>query len=184
MLTSYPCITAFEKQKQGHKPSCNWCHRHCQRCIHLSTVVCCEFHKLICKDFYKAFSSVQLPEYPTVTAPVGSKDLAHVKGTVLSAKPGLLLGMDVSFMTPSVLSQIQYTVITACFTQMAGGHALSRRLSEAAALDEAKAAKLQAQHEAEQEAALQRKRKDAQQQQQLLMRTRQQQVAPLATAYG
>lgn len=66
--------------------------------------------------------------------------------------------------------------------QMAGGNALSRRLSEAAALDEAKAAKLQAQYEVEQEAALQKKRKDAQQQQQLLMRTRQQQVAPLATA--
>lgn len=68
--------------------------------------------------------------------------------------------------------------------QMAGGNALSRRLSEVAALDEAKAAKLQAQYEAEQEAALQKKRKDAQQQQQLLMRTRQQQVAPLAAACG
>lgn len=65
-----------------------------------------------------------------------------------------------------------------CFMQMAGGNALSRRLSEAAASDEVKAAKLQAQHEAEQEAALQKKRRDAQEQQQLLMRTRQQQVSP------
>lgn len=67
---------------------------------------------------------------------------------------------------------------TTCFVQMAGGNALSKRLSEAAALGEVKAAKLQAQHEAEQEAALQKKRKDAQEQQQLLMRTRQQQVRP------
>lgn len=59
---------------------------------------------------------------------------------------------------------------------MAGGHALTRGLSEAAASDEAKAARLQAQHEAQQEAALHKKRKDAQEQQQLIMRTRQQQV--------
>lgn len=62
--------------------------------------------------------------------------------------------------------------------QMAGGHALSRRLSEAAASDEAKAARLQAQYEAQQAAALHKKRKDAQEQQQLIMRTRQQQVRP------
>ena len=63
--------------------------------------------------------------------------------------------------------------------QMAGGNALSKRLSEVAASDEVKAAKLQAQLEAEQEAALLKKRRDAQEQQQLLMRTRQQQASPL-----
>ena len=108
-----------------------------------------------------------------------------VERTVLSEKAGLLLGMIVPCMMPDdVLSQMQHRVMTACSMQMAGGNALSTRLSEAAALDEAKAAKLQAQYEAEQEAALQKKRKDAQQQQQLLTRTRQQQVAPLATDCG
>ena len=63
---------------------------------------------------------------------------------------------------------------------MAGGNALSRRLSEAAASDEAKAARLEAQYEAQQEAALLKKRKDAKEQQQLIMRTRQQQVGHLS----
>ena len=60
---------------------------------------------------------------------------------------------------------------------MAGGSALSRRLSEVAASDEAKAARLQAEYEAQQDAALKKKRRDAQEQQQLMMRTRQHQVA-------
>ena len=69
--------------------------------------------------------------------------------------------------------------------QMAGGSALSRRLSEVAAMDEVKAAKMQAeyeaqqdaqQYEAQQDAALQEKKRDRQEQQQLLLRTRQQQV--------
>lgn len=60
---------------------------------------------------------------------------------------------------------------------MAGGSALSRRLSEVAASDEAKAAKLQAEYEAQQDAALKKKRRDAQEQRQLIMRTRQHQVA-------
>ena len=69
------------------------------------------------------------------------------------------------------------------FVQMAGGNALSRRLSETAALEEAKADRLQAEYEAQQEVALQKKRKDAQEQQQLLMRTRQQQVAQISTFF-
>ena len=64
---------------------------------------------------------------------------------------------------------------------MAGGVALSRRLSEVAASDEAKAAKLQAEYEAQQTAALQKKRRDAQEQQQLIMRTRQHQVSGCLT---
>jgi hypothetical protein len=60
--------------------------------------------------------------------------------------------------------------------QMAGGSALSRRLSEVAAMDEVKAAKMQAEYEAQQDAALQKKKRDRQEQQQLLLRTRQQQV--------
>jgi len=60
--------------------------------------------------------------------------------------------------------------------QMAGGSALSRRLSEIAAMDEVKAAKMQAEYEAQQDAALQKKKRDRQEQQQLLLRTRQQQV--------
>ena len=60
--------------------------------------------------------------------------------------------------------------------QMAGGSALSRRLSEVAAMDEVKAAKLQAEYEAQQDAALQKKKRDRQEQHQLLLRTRQQQV--------
>ena len=59
---------------------------------------------------------------------------------------------------------------------MAGGNALSKRLSEVAALDEVKAAKLQAEYEALQDAALQKKKRDRQEQQQLLTSTRQQQV--------
>ena len=59
---------------------------------------------------------------------------------------------------------------------MAGGNALSRRLSEIAAMDEVKAAKLQDEYEAQQDATLQKKKRDRQEQQQLLMRTRQQQV--------
>ncbi len=59
---------------------------------------------------------------------------------------------------------------------MAGGNALSRRLSEVAASDEAKALKMQAEFEAQQDAALQKKKKDRQEQQQLLLQTRQQQV--------
>ena len=52
--------------------------------------------------------------------------------------------------------------------QMAGGSALSRRLSEVAAMDEVKAAKMQAEYEAQQDAALQKKKRDRQEQQQLL----------------
>ena len=61
--------------------------------------------------------------------------------------------------------------------QMAGGNALSRRLSEVAAMDEVKAAKMQAEYEAQQDAALHKKRMDRQEQQQLLLQTRQQQVS-------
>ncbi|KAA6416731.1 MAG: hypothetical protein FRX49_13289 [Trebouxia sp. A1-2] len=60
--------------------------------------------------------------------------------------------------------------------EMAGGNALSRRLSEIAAMDEVKAAKLQDEYEAQQDATLQKKKRDRQEQQQLLMRTRQQQM--------
>ena len=59
---------------------------------------------------------------------------------------------------------------------MAGGNALSKRLSEVAAMDEVKAAKMQAEYEAQQDAALHKKRMDRQEQQQLLLHTRQQQV--------
>ena len=61
--------------------------------------------------------------------------------------------------------------------QMAGGNALSKRLSEVAAMDEVKAAKMQAEYEAQQDAALHKKRVDRQEQQQLLLQTRQQQVS-------
>ena len=60
---------------------------------------------------------------------------------------------------------------------MAGGNALSRRLSEIAASDEAKAIKMQADFEAQQVAALQKKRRDQQHQQQQILHTRQQQVS-------
>ncbi|DBA74075.1 TPA: hypothetical protein ACH3X1_010888 [Trebouxia sp. C0004] len=60
--------------------------------------------------------------------------------------------------------------------EMAGGSALSRRLTEVAAMDEVKAAKMQAEYQAQQDAALQKKMRDRQEQQQLLLRTRQQQV--------
>ncbi|KAL0032478.1 hypothetical protein WJX77_002857 [Trebouxia sp. C0004] len=60
--------------------------------------------------------------------------------------------------------------------EMAGGSALSRRLTEVAAMDEVKAAKMQAEYQAQQDAALQKKMRDRQEQQQLLLRTRQQQM--------
>lgn len=62
--------------------------------------------------------------------------------------------------------------------QMAGGHQLARQLNEAALLNEAKTAKQEAEHEAQQEVALQKKKQDQRRQQQLMFQVRQQQVEP------
>ena len=63
---------------------------------------------------------------------------------------------------------------------MAVGNAQSRRLSEVAASDEAKAARVQAEYEAQQEAAAHNKRKDARELQQLIACTRQRQVCQMS----
>ena len=60
--------------------------------------------------------------------------------------------------------------------QMAGGNALAEQLAESARLSEAKAAQVEAEHEAQQVAAMQRKKQNQQKQQQQLLTIRQQQV--------
>lgn len=59
---------------------------------------------------------------------------------------------------------------------MAGGNALAEKLAESARLSEAKAAQVEAEHEAQQVATMQKKKHDQQKQQQLILTIRQQQV--------
>ena len=53
---------------------------------------------------------------------------------------------------------------------------MARQMTETALLSEAKAARVEAEHEAQQPAALQKKKQDQQKQQQLILSIRQQQV--------